>query len=140
LEVRSPTTASTMPMARPPMRALGIETNAPKAAAPKATNSWSGPRPGATKEAAEGACRIAETADSPPAMPQVVALTRPGEMPHSRAASWLEAAARIFLPIRVNRRNSAKAATSTGQTMRISRYGLPRMTPPTVKLTWKGTG
>ena len=88
-------------MSNPPPKAAGREVKAPTAAAPRANSSSSGPR--AAPEAAplepnEGLCRMAATADRPPAMPQVMADTLATETPDRRAASGLAAAARIIVP------------------------------------------
>ena len=65
-------------------------------------------------------------ADSAQAEPNTV-LT---PMPISRAAVWLNAAARIALPSRVCRKNSASKATSTAVLPMMTRYaGLTRSAP-----------
>src|SRR5947209_16365077 len=70
-----------------------------------------GPNDATLKLLCVGPCITAETAEKRPAIPHVMALTRPTEMPQRRAASGLLAAARICLPVLDERMNSARAMT-----------------------------
>ena len=98
LEVVAETSWLTSPSSSPPASAPGSDTKAPNAAAPSVTTSRFGPSDATLKLGCVGACSTAETADSPPARIHVTALTRCTEIPESRAASGLLAAARICLP------------------------------------------
>ena len=100
LDVVAETIWLTSPIRSPPASAPGMDTKAPKAAAPKVTIRRFGPSDATLKLGWVGACRTAVTAERAPAMIHVTALTRRTEMPASRAASGLLAAARICLPSR----------------------------------------
>ena len=98
LEVSAETTWLTSPRTTPPPRAPGSDTKAPKAAAPSVSISRYGPSDATLNDAWFGACSTADTPEKAPASAHVMALTRETEIPHSRAASGLLAAALICLP------------------------------------------
>jgi hypothetical protein len=114
--------------------------NPPRAAAPSERRSRPGPRAAASNDPWLGAWSTAVTALSPPAIPHDSALTRDTGIPHSRAASWFEAAARIALPQTDHRRKAARAATVAGTSRRIRMCWPPRMNEPRSISVSNGTG
>src|SRR5690242_5853349 len=85
-----------------------------------------------------GACRTAETAERAPASAQVIAETRDTEIPHSRAASGLLAAALIPLPSVEYRKKSASPTTSAGTSTAV-RIHMPLSTTWPMR-TWETNG
>ena len=78
-----------------------------------------------------GPLRIAASADRPPAIPQVIRLTRDTEIPHSRAASGFPAAARICLPTDVSSKKTVSSTRRTGTPISVSTDIPLNTTPPT---------
>src|SRR5207247_1305710 len=95
-----------------------------------------GPSDATLKLACVGAWRTAETADSPPARIHVTALTRRTEIPDSRAASGLLAAARICLPSSEERMKGAGAATRTGRRAEASTHLAARRAESVPSWAW----
>src|SRR5690349_24235713 len=82
LLVSASTTWYVSPNPRPPTTAMGIEVNAPNAAAPIVSMSRNGPSAAALNDVAVGPLKMAASADRPPATPHAMRLTRLTEMPH----------------------------------------------------------
>ena len=90
-----------------------------------------GPTASALNEVVVGPLRIAARAERPPAIPQLIRLTRETEIPHSRAASGFPAAARICFPTVVNSKKTVRSTSRSGTPIIVSTDMPLNTTPPT---------
>ena len=78
--------------------------------------------------------------ESSPATTQTMSDTWRTEIPARRAASGLDDAARMALPIDVRAKNRYRPTAMSGATTMVTIWDELRMMAPTCQLRWNGTG